>query len=136
MDKIASPNELQAELRRLLSYAESKQPSRAKLAAGLSTLANNLTFVPKLLDSDIHTQDNQDFPGSYFAVKWLDRLEGETLAKAVKVKSGFDVYWEVDRDNSGTVQVAPRDIDAPWSRWTRSDHMRTQRQVERLLQRG
>ena len=39
MDKIASPNELTAEIRSLLAYAEGKEPSRERLAAGLSELA-------------------------------------------------------------------------------------------------
>ena len=42
MDKIASPNELQAELRRLLAYAQTEKPSREKLAAGLRGLASRV----------------------------------------------------------------------------------------------
>ena len=42
MDKIASPEELTAEIRRLLAYAEGKEPSREKLAAGLSALAGRV----------------------------------------------------------------------------------------------
>ena len=42
MDKIASPDELQAELRKLLAYAESEVPSRSKLATGLKQLADRV----------------------------------------------------------------------------------------------
>ena len=42
MDKIASPQELTQELRRLLAYAESEDPSREKLAAALGGLANRV----------------------------------------------------------------------------------------------
>lgn len=42
MDKIASPDELQAELRKLLAYAESENPSREKLAADLNALSSRV----------------------------------------------------------------------------------------------
>jgi len=43
MDRIASPQDLQAELRRLLAYCESdEKPSREKLASELRDLANRL----------------------------------------------------------------------------------------------
>ena len=42
MDKIASPQELAHELRRLLAYAGSHNPSRVKLASGLKKLARQM----------------------------------------------------------------------------------------------
>lgn len=42
MDKIASPAELTAELRRLLAYAGEPEPSRAKVAESLHELADRL----------------------------------------------------------------------------------------------
>jgi len=42
MKKIASPDELTSELRSLLAYAESEQPSREKLASGLEGLAKRV----------------------------------------------------------------------------------------------
>jgi hypothetical protein len=42
MDKIASPAELTAELRRLLAYAGGREPSRAKVAESLHELADRL----------------------------------------------------------------------------------------------
>ena len=44
MNKIASPQELQSELRKLLAYVESsKEPSREKLAGELGQLASRVT---------------------------------------------------------------------------------------------
>ena len=42
MKKIASPAELQTELRRLLAYSQSEKPSRAKLAAEMRKLADRV----------------------------------------------------------------------------------------------
>jgi len=42
MRKIASPGELQGELRRLLAYSQGSQPSREKLAVELRALANRV----------------------------------------------------------------------------------------------
>lgn len=48
MDKLASPAQLVSELRTLLAYAESPNPSRAKLASGLESLANRTAKAPQL----------------------------------------------------------------------------------------
>ena len=50
MDKIASPEGLIRELRTLLAYAESKEPSRVKLAASLNGLADRTAAVKDLAD--------------------------------------------------------------------------------------
>jgi len=42
MNKIASPQELQTELRRLLASSQEENPSREKLAEGLRSLADKL----------------------------------------------------------------------------------------------
>ncbi len=42
MDRIASPQGLQAELRRLLDYSQSPKPSREKLASDLRELAERV----------------------------------------------------------------------------------------------
>jgi hypothetical protein len=47
MHKIANTIELQTELRRLLAYAESRQPSRVVLAEALSTLSERVAAAPK-----------------------------------------------------------------------------------------
>jgi hypothetical protein len=49
MHKIASPNELQAELRRLLAYSQSPKPSRVRLAAEMRELADRVAGVPEEL---------------------------------------------------------------------------------------
>jgi hypothetical protein len=51
MDKIASPQELTYHLRRLLAYAESKNPSREKMAEELSVLADAVN-IPRFLPPD------------------------------------------------------------------------------------
>ena len=50
MDKIASPQELQAELRRLLAYSEGEQPSRQVLSSRLRELAVRLGAVKTKAD--------------------------------------------------------------------------------------
>lgn len=42
MDRIASPNQLAAELRQLIAYCDSPQPSRRQIAAKLQVLADRL----------------------------------------------------------------------------------------------
>jgi phage gpG-like protein len=42
MRKIADTNELQSELRRLLAYAQSNQPSRARIASELRSISTRL----------------------------------------------------------------------------------------------
>lgn len=51
MDKIATPLELSYHLRKLLAYAESKQPSREFLAEELSVLAD-MVVPPRFLPTD------------------------------------------------------------------------------------
>ena len=46
MDKIASPVELADQLRKILAYAQSDQPSRQKLADSLEVLANRVAANP------------------------------------------------------------------------------------------
>jgi len=67
MDKIASPTELQSELRRLLAFASEGQPSREKLASEIRGLANRVArgFDPgivakikRLTNSNNHTEAN------------------------------------------------------------------------------
>jgi len=48
MNKIASPQELQAELRKLLAYTQSDKPSREVIARGLQDLASGVApQIPK-----------------------------------------------------------------------------------------
>lgn len=46
MDKIATPQELVAQIRQLLAYAQSERPSRQKLAGSLQELANRVATNP------------------------------------------------------------------------------------------
>jgi len=56
MDKIASPEDLQAELRKLLAYAESEHPSREKLASGMKALADRVAGNKNLERALEHTR--------------------------------------------------------------------------------
>jgi seryl-tRNA synthetase len=47
MNRIATTQELQAEIKNLLAYAQSKKPSREKLAADLTALAARVAGVKK-----------------------------------------------------------------------------------------
>lgn len=47
MHKIATPTELQSELRRLLAYSEGRQPSRVVLARALRNLSERVAAAPK-----------------------------------------------------------------------------------------
>lgn len=49
MDRIASPQGLQTELRRLLDYSQSPRPSREKLAEDLRALAERVAASPALV---------------------------------------------------------------------------------------
>jgi len=47
MKKIANPQDLQDELRRLVAYCESDQPSRERLASDLNDLASRVALGPR-----------------------------------------------------------------------------------------
>jgi len=49
MNRIASPQDLQAEIRRLLAYSQSPKPSREKLASELQALAGRVAATPKMI---------------------------------------------------------------------------------------
>ena len=82
MDKIASPTELQQELRKLLAYAESDTPSREKLASGISGLADRVAGMPdgsvgtflKIMQSHI-TQWDAQHGNDYSLGQLLQALE-------------------------------------------------------------
>lgn len=66
MDKIATATELQSELRRLLAYAQSHQPSRVVFARALSDLSERVAAAPKVVFTE---KDNWNY--AY-------KLEGES----------------------------------------------------------
>jgi hypothetical protein len=47
MDKIATPKDLVSELQRVIAYAGSEKPSRAKLSSALSSLAGKVSSQEK-----------------------------------------------------------------------------------------
>lgn len=58
MKKIATPQDLQAELRRLLAYSQEKTPSREVLAAELRELADCVAAKRQLLDPKKELEGN------------------------------------------------------------------------------
>jgi len=75
MDKIASPQELTQELRRLLAYAESANPSRQKLAAGLNGLAGRVAGEPFTTDEKLFQREREKVE------KALEELREEIAAR-------------------------------------------------------
>lgn len=81
MKKIATPQDLQAELRRLLAYAQTERPSREKLAAEMRGLADRVAAtgnrdVEKLVEKldeflyppSMHSKSRGDIPGREYRV--------------------------------------------------------------------
>ena len=62
MDKIASADELQAELRKLLAYAGTKNPSRKVIARDLATLTIRVAgeLPPEFLKNIKEKKDDAD----------------------------------------------------------------------------
>ena len=97
MRKIASPQELTQELRRLLAYAEGENPSREKLAAGLNGLAGR---VAGTIDPTAKiTQFTQD------------------MAKAV---NQYLYYIYDNADPSDVKRLAKAMADAAYNVWSRN----------------
>lgn len=92
MRKIANTSELQTELRRLLSYAQSERPSRMRLATALLELSSRLKTAGV---------NWTEVPGG----AWLTKVQ---YASGIKHSWGIEEldgeFWlEVDIPNSGDV---------------------------------
>lgn len=96
MKKIASPQDLQAELRRILAYSEGHQPLRAVLAAELHTLADRVAASDKELAGD--AKDLVDDAGSM--IRRLQVLTKEAKGKgelAAHLKGAMKAMVDADR---------------------------------------
>jgi hypothetical protein len=85
MDKIASPQELQSELRRLLAYSESRNPSRKKLESAMRSLAGRVA------------QDKRSAGQAMYSVTDIemttteDSFEGGEIGHSMRVLSEHNV---------------------------------------------
>jgi hypothetical protein len=104
MDKIASPQDLQAELRRLLAYTQTEKPSREKLAAEMRELAARIEKVAarkgEVIESKRWKHKESGATASLFgAVPWSgapgDRKEDWQLEGV-----GWTIRWD-----DGTVGI-------------------------------
>jgi len=84
MDKTASPAELQAKLRRLLAYAESEHPSRAKLASDLRELAAALHTAAEALKCEF--ERNCKKPVTHIDAKGYVYCEDHASRRDVRIR--------------------------------------------------
>jgi len=74
MDKIASPQDLQNELRRLVAYAEGAEgvrPSREKLASELHELATRVAGVPEQMTHRMKPSEVAGLPVGTIVWEWV-----------------------------------------------------------------
>jgi len=106
MRKIASPQDLQAELQRLLAYSQTEQPSREKIASELRGLAARVAKQgPK------RPAEYQKRPGESDA----DRKKRIKEIPQSKRRKDLDAYWKLwyahaDYDD-GDENMVERDRD-------------------------
>jgi len=125
MKKIASPDELASELRSLLAYASGEQPSREKVAAALSALADRVGAASgnllRLLDNpgtslnDLIREAHHSFYGEVVEeiAKGLSRSTGSSFKAesdrgAFGVRGGGGEFWMVI-DNGGRDLIMKHD---------------------------
>jgi hypothetical protein len=100
MDKIASPLELQAELRSLLAYASSTNPSREKIATTLASLADRLS----------DTLDRKRIQTALSLVHYHEKAVGRVKATAEAIGTALLNMGEA-QILLNAVNVKPSDID-------------------------
>jgi len=104
MDKIASPQELTSELRQLLAYAESENPSREKLATDLNGLATRVGSTTKVARDDVFYEivDQRETVKLYHRLEKEDEQSAKLFYECLKE---FQKAFEVD---SGTQDALSR----------------------------
>lgn len=96
MNKIATPQDLQAELRRLLAYTQESQPSRTVLASELRDLADKVASNPKaevvaimakILGETVNALGKDEFKQILEAARWgVFRDDGGDKERLLKIK--------------------------------------------------
>lgn len=104
MNKIASPDELQSELRRLLAYAQTERPSRERIAHALDTLSERVgAAAPKTVFTE---HDNWNYAYKLEGVKsgvpsWqiVDAFQADAKKDwiSAKVRDGKKAPTEIKR---------------------------------------
>jgi hypothetical protein len=84
MNRIASPQDLQAELQRLLTYSQNPKPSREKLASAIRDLADRVAGAKQAASSAERTAAE---PGVY--TRLAVKSPGDVLKVINKVRSSF-----------------------------------------------
>lgn len=99
MHKIASPKELQTELRRLLAYVQSERPSRIVLAAEFRALASRLaTEFDTKEELDAYLKEHPDADRSNHSVKSKgDDAEGKEEKPAKRSNPALDAWHEKNK---------------------------------------
>ena len=77
MQKIASPQDLQAELRRLLAYSQGTQPSREVMATELRSLAASVDRVSASAPPYKHIVDRLKYIEDDEANGWIGNVSGK-----------------------------------------------------------
>lgn len=100
MDRIASPHELQSELRRLLAYSQSERPSREKLALEIRRLADRVSS---------HSSRSAGFLQDKVNGQDVTNLEPEEAAKLRQL------VRSVVRGGGGSVRLDTRGSTKGWT---------------------
>jgi hypothetical protein len=88
MDKIATPKDLVSELQRLIAYASSEKPSRAKLSSALFGLADKVSMDhPNGPAMKKYLREHPDADPKNHRVKKNDRPEGGNSLDFLKKRS-------------------------------------------------
>lgn len=126
MKKIASPEELQTELRTLLAYSESPNPSRGRVAGALRGLADRVAWGTNgvIIPSRRWKHKATGATASlYGAVPWSG-APGDRKEDWVLEDVGYTIQWE-----DGTIGVGrpPFNSKAEAESWLERDKARRQR---------
>jgi hypothetical protein len=105
MNKIASPQELQHELRRLIAYTEGGRPSRVRIASELQTLSEGLGLVKEAgaFDSENKAQ--------------LSALK-KHLKSALDAATKAEVLVK-ELENAAKAKGGDRDLERQWAKHRR-----------------
>jgi len=116
MDKLASPQDLQAELRRLIAYSQSDEPSRQKLASELHKLADRVS-AQKTANTGFDILKTLIDYNDY--IKLYDRLDE---ADGQSAKLMHEIFYALAKEldiNRGAAEALNRmrDITSRGQRW-------------------
>jgi hypothetical protein len=91
MNKIASPQDLQHELRALLTYTRTGTPSRARIASALARLADGVTGGPKYENARVASSKSYN--------DYLKEADREFLRDVAKQITAKQKHCQAKADN-------------------------------------